>query len=520
MPTEVKNSVGYRRETWKRFLQTIISQLPTWMAKYSSTEQAYLNEFLTTIQMCEVNTHMARTTLTNRFRELIEKYRHSEEYYRLPFLWFVVTYFTRANQLLGIAKFHADVFYEYLVQFLRGDTQIDGVFQLVKKETALDNLAWEQLQYACSKLIVPLTNEELQIFQTIYSSIPELEIQALNQRIVKRTIVNEVRSPKVSRDLQHFFTMLDATWYLRFRMTALGLKIMYFQFQRDKDISLTEIINFQNPNNTTLGASQVYQIRGQPDTYIGAMLIPDQLKTQLQEYLEELKQQGKLIFTEMDEIKENHVSCSVNLYRAGLGWRKITETDWRQYSKLLKTTQPRKRRTKSPPFFLTPTFNQEWHYQQHSEPSQVIELCCTGASAFSFENLPIGGSHNKIISHFSKREVNLLQDLHRKKIVHVGFHSDRLAYEFSLDSYWITLPFMSRDQLSRLLVWLPYAQILVSETKIHLWTVLTTKLKKWLKEDLKWKIEEVIPVHRRLTRSKNWYNFKEEEWKTPQALER
>ena len=111
--------VSHQRKTWKRFMKTILSRLPAYVEKYPPAEQTLLTEFLNVLQHFE-EADFNRKKLSNRFDEFDQKYYLTEQYYRLPFLWFTHTYLTNANLLLSVSRFHADIFKEYWRRIIDG----------------------------------------------------------------------------------------------------------------------------------------------------------------------------------------------------------------------------------------------------------------------------------------------------------------------------------------------------------------------------------------------------------------
>jgi len=92
------------RESFKRFIKTIVNQLPAHIEGYPPTDQVLLNDFLSVLQHYEEADNQ-RNRLSKRFEWYIKSISGTEQYLQIPFLWFTYNYFWNANLLLNISKF-------------------------------------------------------------------------------------------------------------------------------------------------------------------------------------------------------------------------------------------------------------------------------------------------------------------------------------------------------------------------------------------------------------------------------
>ena len=500
-------------------MKTILSQLPSRISKYPPSEQIYLNEFLSIIQSYNADTQNDRNQLILRFDKSIHKYYASQDIRDLPFLWFVVSYLSNASRLLSVSSFHADDFYYYLVKHLRGDSNTIGAFHLIAKRTPLSDLAWEKLQYACTKLSVPLTSEEIHVLETIHDLCIETGIDALNPSRIKAIIENRIKKPKITQKLNQLFTRLDALWYSRYFPPSIDLEFLNFHFQLSESSSLEKIINFHDLANTTLSCSSVYRIRGFQNMFFGNLIIPTQYFETLQNYLQNCERQGLLIIHELSKVNTTRMGASLFLYKANRGWNNPTTTEKRRLAQLLKTKHPRKKRVKLP-LFLSPAFNEFWHYNLNSKPSQIIELCCKFIRSFSYKMLPLGMKNSHENLRFSKSELSQLKDLFFNQVIHVFFVPIRLLHEFSLDFYWMKIPKIPLVQLSRFLAWLPYSILYFTEKDINIRAYLTHELAQWIRNDLKWTIMPIIEVFSPHQLLFEWFSTSNHQWKLPIVLKK
>ena len=505
-----------RHEVLKRFIETIVNQISVHMDKYSLEDQKCLNRFLKVLQKYQIDTQIARETLFTQIREFIDHYRPTTEYLRLPFLWFAVTYFENANRLLSVADFHGKQFYKYLLENLHDRPGIKGAFQLIREGTPLTDLKWEQLQYSCNKLSVPLTSEQLRVLETIISDLTEGGIRAINKRHLKNTIGNQVPSLDSTKALTRFFSLIDARWSLWYYLPAFGLDRIYFHLQLSESTTLKDIIDFKDKANTTLRTSRVYRIRDYQKIYTGILVIPRELNSQLKTYLRHRESQGEIFIQELKTIDNARRSTSITYYQDNKGWKTFFPTTQKRLVKKLKTTSPRKGRKKSTLLFITPPVNTVWDYHRLSNSSEVIALLCKFAGSFSFNRLPLG---SREFIQLSTIEKNLLKRLMKQRVVNVIFFSNLLRLDFSLDEYWIKAPLMPLKQLARLLDWLPYSLIDYTDANIYIQTVLDSKIVNMLKNDLNWVIIPIIEEHTSINPELNWYDLKKERWISPKILE-
>ncbi len=500
---------------WKRFMETILSHFPNHLEKYTPEERVLLNEFVNILQNYTVDTGERRDRLISSFNQYIEKHKPTQTYYNTPFLWLTISYFENASQLLNASGFHANQFYEYLVKHLK------KIFRLVKEGVDLSDLGWEGLQYDCYKLIVPLTDEEFQILQIIYSLIKNSGIKALNFNHIKTTISHQMKKPNISRILNRFFTRIDAYWYLQFNPTTFGLERLFFHFQLKESISLSDIIDFQNSVNTTLCASNIYQIRNFPNMYTGFLLIPSYCLKELKDYLQQKERQGDLFIHTLSQITDSRISGSLALYKVGEGWSTLSQHKLGILRNRLTTSRPRERKGKQEsihPSLLMDPYDQTWHYSWHPHPNQVISLICKIPRAFTVKDLSRRFSIKQTNNTISISESNLLKELFRKQVARITFFPNRMIYEFSLDDYWVEVSPIPYKQLLRLLYWLPTVHLFLMDKNIQMWTKLTPNLAEWLRNDLNWSVKEIIQYKSPSRLLKTFYNEETSQWKTPSIL--
>ena len=518
--SEVSSEVVQGRESFKRFIRIILNQFPALIEKYPPSDQLLLTDFLSVLQHYEEADYQ-RKKLSQRFEKYNERVLETEKYLYTAFLWFVYNYFSNANLLLNISKFHADSFYEYLAKHLRGSSTILGVYGLMRGNVLLSDLVWERLQYESNKLLVPLTNDQLQILKTVYSFITEAGVYTLDPRKLRSAIVKQVKFPKNLKptdELNRFFSLIDGRWFLHSFDSAFDLENLVFHIQLQESTSLKDIIDFRSPTNTVLTVSDVYRAKDLPNTYIGNLLVPIQEIGRLKNYLQHCERQGYIILKELSKIRTIHKITSLSHYRANTGWFELSPTKMRRLTQLLTSKHPKKRRREISSRLFPPPFSLNWHYSHHPFPTKIINLFCKIPKEYSFLNLPLGSTKNQEKSNLSRTEIGLLKQLHYNRVVNVGFLSFRLMYDFSLDAYWIVLPTIPIFQLKRFLDLLPFSEIYFTNNNVHIWARLTQKLVHWIENDLNWVVMPIMRSHYPLGLKFKWFDTETLQWNSPNVL--
>ncbi|MFX1514743.1 MAG: hypothetical protein ACFFC6_00395 [Promethearchaeota archaeon] len=504
------------RESFKRFISTIMDLLPPYIEKYPPSDQLLLREFLSVLRHYDEADYQ-RKKLSQRFREYIDRHFNTDQYLQTAFLWFTDTYFRNAYRLLTVSKFHANSYYEYLVKHLRGSSNIPGVFKLIQNKVSITNLAWEQLQYESVKLIVPLTIDQLQIISTVYSAVMEEGVHALDSRKLRALIGNQVGSPRnLNDELIRFFNLIDGQWVYRFFTPAFGLDMVIMQIQLDGSVSLEEIIDFQNPANTVISRSDVYLVRNLPNTYIGILSVPTQDFEQLKGYLQECEHQGRLILKSLEKIETRRFSSSLAHYRTNTGWFEPSPSRMRRLAQLLRTQNPRENQGQYSSLFIPPQFNSHWHFSDHPLPREIINLFCNiSLHTYTYQNLPLT---NQDLFSLTQADVGLLKQLFYNRVLQVRFVPQRLLDEFSLDLYCIILPKIPVYQLIHFLNLIPNSDVYYTEESIYVWGRFTSKLIQWIENNLQWTVLQIIRKNIPLNFEFNQFDPGELQWITPQFL--
>lgn len=509
-----------RHESLKKYIKTIINQLPQYIAKYPPEEQKLLKEFLSVVAFYE-EADFNRQELSSK----LDNYRHEiksrNNFMTLPFSWFVETYIRYARAILSISKFHATHFYEFIVKHFRGTDQIQGAFKLIKNKTSLSDLTWEKLQYECSKLLIPLTPEQFKILEATNNHVVKNGIYSLDPRSLKNEIISQIQflsSTKPKPELKRFFSLIDGQWRLLFFSPAFGLDRVFFHMQLNESSSINDLIGNQNPNNTVLTISDIYKAREIPNTYIGSFYVPSQNVEDLLTYIKRLVHEDLLVLHDLQRIKSKWTSSSITQYKPNIGWINPNLTKMKSLTRLLKSTRPKRIEKRKAGLYIPNKFNLDWYFTQHPLPNQIIKLYCEIAQGYSFSNLPLVSYRNEVNRSLTKDELGLLKQMYYNRVLYVDFIPWRIVNEFSMDLYNITIPKLSSSKLNSLLQLLPYSEIIETQKDIKIWTRIPKILEEWMNIKLEWEVISIIQTHFAGNLNYNWYNKKKLQWNTPKIL--
>lgn len=497
------------RESFKRIIKTIIEQVSAYIGQYPPHDQLLLTEFFSILQYYEEADYQRRR-LSHRLEEYNKRIEGTDKYLQTAFLWFVYTYFSNANLLLNISKFHAILFYEYLAKHLRGSNGTLGVYRLIREKTPLESLAWEQLQYESNKLLIPLTEDELQILNTVYSLIAETGVYILDPHKLRAAIVKRVSFPKKLKpttELNRLFTRMDGRWYIRFVSPAFGLTRVFFQMELNESITLEDIIDFQNPDNMVLCVSDVYRARDAPNTYIGLLLAPTNNINSLENYFKNCEHQRDLTLKEFNKITVRSIHFSLTQYQANVGWIEPNSTEMGRVTQFLTREDFAN--------FISPKLS-HWDFLQHPLPTKIIEFYCDiSPQNYIYSTLPLT---NQAPSSLTRDEIGLLKQICYNQAAEIAFIPWRLVYDFSLDLYCIVISKIAHPQLDRFQNLFPFSEIYFGENSIYFLTRMPRNLVNWIENELNW---PVVPIIRKYTPSNlefNWFDSNKLRWKTPSIL--
>ncbi|UCG00644.1 MAG: hypothetical protein JSW11_13620 [Candidatus Heimdallarchaeota archaeon] len=511
--------MGTLHEKYLQSIQTILNRVTPYIAKYPPSEQAFLTEFFSVLETCEVSTSEKRKMFSQLVDDFIKRNYAKNTYISLPFMWFAVDYLSTANRILSVAEFHPNEFYLYLVQHLRKNLDTQGIFRLIQAKTPLTSLTWETLQYACNKFTVPLTSDEVQTIRIISSHVATAGIRALSQHSLKKSITRHVKTPRFSQKLSNFLKFLNAQWTVIFYPPTIGLERLYFYFKLRKTLSISQILGYRDSKNMSLRGSNIYRI-GNSQTYWGFLLIPSRDLEAMKNYLKHSEEEGRMILLDLARVVEIQISQSMTLYQEEKGWRDLTLREQRRINRQLRDGIPPENHDETPTFLISPPFDRDWHFNRnYKQIAKIIDLYCKAVPSFSFSELASRLYAKQSNFRFSKEELQLIAYLYHKKVLQCDFNPIRLISDFSLDRFSVQIPkTMKLKHLEILLSYLPRARVFTTETGIQMWTVLTPDLVHLLVQDLEWTVQPINTQYYGISPEKSWFDFQACEWKTPQIL--
>ena len=374
------------KEKHKKMIRTVIKQLPQYIRQYSNVDQTILTNFLLLLENYE-EAEKNREYLKHLFLEHNNKLLGTKEYLHTPFLWFSRTYFRKAHQILSLTDFHAHSFYEYLAKQLRSEKKQPGVFELIRKNIPLTNFEWEQLQYKCNRMLVPLSSLQYELIQKMFNFIINDGINALDPQLIKKQLLPLFSKGVITKnDLLRFFATLESSWVIRFHSQAFGLNRLFYHIQT-KDTPFEKIIPYHNSENTVLNMSDIFVNRDTPMDYMGVFYIPKNDVTCLKEFLKDQVQEGSIKIKNLSTIVYSHRSISLDLYKVDEGWSTLKESDLNQLANEIRKYKVDVSRDNHYRNYLSPPFNKEWLFSQHQLPIEIIRIYCEVPSQYTFSDI-------------------------------------------------------------------------------------------------------------------------------------
>ena len=510
----------YRRETWNRFLSAILSQIPPLISQYPSHDQEILTPFFNLLAQNKVDTYKQRELFLERIIAINNEFHNSNRYLGTPFLWFSVTFLHNARRLLIEASFHADSFIQYLVRILRGDTEVQGVFPLLRQEVSLKDIKWEKLQYYCNKdLVDPLSVKQLEILRVLHPLVNKIPLQGMNQYYITKEIAEKVTLNKQFRGLHHFFSRLDARWGAWMFPPVFELSLVMFMIKTHKSNEKFDLNTFKHNSNFVMGMSNVYKLFEKENIFSGFIYVPKRLLNALIDYFKE-KENGKQIeIIHLEPITSVQAGTSLALYLQGIGWENQIIPE-----KFLNSVERRAVYKADSQLTNISCVTQKlklgkFTYNNFDSPEQAIKLYIKTYSAISFTNLPIGLKGDFQTSSLTQSDLALLSKFFAKRLAAPTFQLRNVISLFSLDMFWIEIPKNSFRTSQTFLHWLPLSSVLNTKSTSILITQLTPNIFNWIQKKLGWKIFPIQPYFRSKVLIDNFYNYKDLQWMTPQLLE-
>ncbi|MHA1226517.1 MAG: hypothetical protein ACTSPV_07220, partial [Candidatus Hodarchaeales archaeon] len=370
--TQIKrNPTGdWIRQRRKNFIRVIIAKIPGFITSYPKKEQELLLEFFDVLKNYDVDIVSSRDT----FIKKVQTYLKKHEYSKIPFHWYANTFLQNALVYLNYSDLFGHPFYQYLVQQLRGMKDTAGLFELIKKQTPLEDADWEKLQYLAIRLIKPLTLVELTTLNVISQATYDSDEKGIDIKhyfkILAKTEYNTVKK------IHKFAELLDLRWRILFYLPAFDLVQIAFKIQLTKDnVSIETLLNLTGSNISILRLSSMYRDRDNENTYTGIFIVPNYFINDFKKYLEECQENNTLNLINFDKIIQTQVSVAFNRYEANNGWKNLTKSETEEL--LMRLRNPRPRKPRNPlQFFSTTEPNQNWNYKQEEAPYSILTQFC------------------------------------------------------------------------------------------------------------------------------------------------
>jgi hypothetical protein len=505
-------------------IKTIITQLEPYIQQYPNTEQELIKKFIDTLAYFE-EADKNRKALMKRLKKYNQQLYGTDLYYQTPFLWFTESYFDNASIILRTADYKSKAFYEYLVGLLRRGKSGLGVFALIRGKTSVKDPVWSKLQSLSHNLINPLTQEQLVIIEEIYRTIRRLGVHSLDEKEIQDALSKLVpRNPRFKQVIGNYFELLRCQWVLTHQSSAFGIERVFFHFKLLNSTSVEEIIDFTSPDNSVLGMSDVYNIPNASKTFLGIAYVPKNEANLLHGYLHECEKNGQITIHTLSKLITTYRSISFQQYKEGHGWIEPTIKEITAISTKMEKNELDEYLHSKGLFYLTPTFNQEWFFKEHSLPTEIIKFYCQSPSLFEYPNLPLTWQKLTTVASPTKTlnqiEKGLLKYLYTKGVIQTMFIPWRLVYDYSFDLYMIILPRMPLNQLKPLLRLMPYAEIYELEDMLCLRGYLSPELIQNVSQAVNWPIHPIRFIHSPKAPNFTWFEKQHQLWRPPKILNR
>jgi hypothetical protein len=487
----------------------MLTQLPQYFLAYTPKEQKFLSEILEPLQKFDRASYN-REDLAQNFSNIRRIVVNFEEYLSIPFFWFLDSFYENSEIALKISSFHADLFFDYILNTLKGSSsRYKGMFHLLKEGIPLNDLQWETLQYECSKLRIPLKEYQLEILKFTYGLLEISPVQLLRKGKLRNSLLQSFNRPKLSSELSRFFRLLNAKWNVWPNYLYFGLELFWIRIKIPRSASLSKLINFKDNKNHILTTSWIYSVRSKENEFVGLLFLPSGNEQNLKTFINQKVKNKEILDYSLYRITSNQWSYSFSQYRSEIGWQELTESDWKRLLNVIKLKKDPRRKKIPKLTYLSPALNDQ-SYLDLKDHYASIELI-SNPRLYSYDDLS-----NEVLK---SKEFELIQSLAKQGAILIDFFPTRLGDEYSLDSYWLKLPKLSFYQLSRFLELLPCVYIAYMEEGILLQTRLTKKMLSRIQSDMKWDTYQIIPSHQPLSRSIDMYNHEKRAWKVPLILD-
>ena len=504
-------------EKHKKMIQTVINQLPKYFQQYPEENRKLLNEFHELLS-CFDEAELNREGLKKRFNNYTSRLLGTDNYIQTPFLWFSITFFQKASQTLELTDFQGQSFYKYFAKQLRVWNAQPGVFELIRKITPLNDLAWEHLQYRSIQMTVPLSIEQYNTIKKMYALVKGNAIDTLNPTFVRSQLVGRFSKDfKTTKELTSLFTLLESVWRIDYHSPAFGIERLFYHIQSNQK-SIEEIIGYHNSNNTLLNISDIFKVKNKSMDYIGVLYVPSDDIILLEKYLQSCERKGLLNLKILSNISSIRRSISLDFYKADVGWLNVEKPYLNQITSHLRNNKLNS--TLDENFdYLSPITNQEWHFNLHKMPEEIIKLYCELPSLYTFSDLLTKSKRRNSLSVNLIKRKGLLRQLLYNNVVSIYWIPRQLVYEYSLTYYYVVIPKTEIEQILSLLSIFPYSILNLSKEHIFVWAHLAPEIAKWINERLKWDLYEVRRYISPWKAEYSWFDEDQVKWVTPKILQ-
>ena len=321
--------MAYARSSRKKSLELITERLPMLIRHYPQEEINTLNIFYEILKNLQADTEEQRKD----YYKKIEKFDKTQvrktagmgqrdTYLESPFLWAVSTFLYNSRRLLTNAEFHADEFYRYVMQCLKGRNGKMGFLTLIRNKTPLLDMKWEKLQYTLHEIYDPLGEAEIQALTEIYLKVKTNSLDMLNSDKLFQMIKSTV--PLRRKKLFKLFGRLESKigYILNLDIFEISIVIVIFRIENEQTIDAIDHALQLSEGATILSEGYLSRFREWPDYYLLFSTVPQRAINRFTNFFQELEEEGVLQIRSTHTIigGKNGVVDSLALYKARKGW--------------------------------------------------------------------------------------------------------------------------------------------------------------------------------------------------------
>ena len=505
-----------RREILVNDILTIVQEISLQIPQYDQSLQWILTEYCDTFESIKFPNDFAEACKT-----FDKKFRFTQVYYQMAFLWYACDFFRIIYVFLIIGK--------EMIGFIHKSQR--KVYQNVSKQVPLNSpKEWESLQYSTHKTVIPFLHRnygnELQILYLLNSLIDERGLGALNPKhiydVVRPTIKKRPYRKTLHQLIESFFELSRIEWHLLFHFPAFSLSWIFIFLQINKPKEFKEFISvFSTPEANVSRSSRQYLVKnGSKGSFVGWILIPKGTSYLLsfRNFLEQGEELEIFKIVEFQVILDFKRIISYAFYTTGKGW----SFESNQFKNIIRQKNPLEfiKKPTDEVFQVANKWNTDWSYLNSPNKSQMIRAFCNYWTIFSYIDLcNLAGkvSRNQDTTRLFETANASLRELFDKKVFQIIIKPQGFLRSYSFDEYLIFPPrSVTHEYLERILSIIPYSFLtILTNGQVRIFCYLDSVLIEFIERKLKWVVLPLIQLTAQPKLQLNNYDFDSGSWKEP-----